>query len=104
MYVCWLCIFSIFVIGTAPAQTYPYCHTRSLHDSLPVCDVVAHALDEVHRVTGHDDGAPAGGISAQDVLDVGGRHRVDRLEWLIQHEQPGRVDECAREEIGRAHV
>src|SRR3546814_13008504 len=34
-----LCCF--FFMGTAPPEIYTYCHTLSLHDSLPICDADA---------------------------------------------------------------
>ena len=51
-------------------------------------DVRAEPLDDLHHVAGEDDRAAAGHVPLQDVADQRGRHRVDRLERLVQHQQP----------------
>ncbi len=56
-------------------------------------DVVAHPLDQVHDVAGDDDGAAGSHVAVQDVADVGGGDRVHGFERLVQHQQPGRVDQ-----------
>ena len=55
-------------------------------------DAVADALDEVHAVAREHDRAAGGHVALQDLDDVRGRDRVDRLERLVEHEQPRRVD------------
>ena len=50
-------------------------------------DVVAHALDEIHRVARDDDGSPALDEPVKDVADVRRRDGVHRLEGLVEHEQ-----------------
>lgn len=60
-------------------------------------DVVTHALDEVHRVAGDDDGAAGLRVAAQYVFDVGCRNGVDRFEGLIEYQEPGGMDERAGE-------
>ena len=60
-------------------------------------DVVAHPLHQFHRVAGHDHRAAGLDEAVQDVADVRRRHRIDRLERLVEHEQARRVDEGCRE-------
>jgi hypothetical protein len=62
--------------------------------------VVAEALDHLHDVAGEDHGAAAGDEALQDVADQGGRHGVDGLERLVEHEQARRVQQGA----GQAHL
>jgi hypothetical protein len=53
--------------------------------------VVAHALYQVHDVARHDHRAAGLDEALEDVADVRRRDRVDRLERLVEHEQPRRM-------------
>ena len=63
----------------------------------PACrddsDVITHALHQIHGVAGDDDRATRGDVALQDVADVRRRDRINRLEWLVEHEESWRVHE-----------
>ena len=44
-------------------------------------------------MAGDDDRAAGGHVAVQDVADVGGGDRVHGFERLVEHQQPGRVDQ-----------
>ena len=59
--------------------------------------MVAQALDKVHHVRGDNDSSAGGNEATQNVLNIGGRNRVDRFEGLIENQHGGRVNESGGE-------
>ena len=59
-------------------------------------DVIAHALDELHHVTGEHDRAAAAGEVLEHRADRAGRHGIDRLERLVEEQQARAVQHAPR--------
>lgn len=66
-------------------------------------DLVAEPLHQLHDVAGEHDRAAAGGEAGQDVADGPGRHRVDRLEGLVEKQHLGVVQQRYRQGHLLAH-
>ena len=59
--------------------------------------MVAQALDKVHHVRGDNDSSAGGNEATQNVLNISGGNRVDRLKGLVQDQHGGRVNESGGE-------
>src|SRR3546814_18213594 len=98
-------LFFFFLTDTSPTEIYPYCHTLSLHDALPIW----RAGDDV--VVGPTPGPSGrhrrhGGFGTRDAVaaeERTGQHLVpveaaQERRRAVEHPQQLGV------EIGRAHV
>ena len=80
----------------ASARRAPPTASRSAEsDRAPYRDVIADLLDQRHHVRAHHDRPARRDEAVQDGPHDGGRHRVHRLERLVEHEHPRPVQQRA---------